>query len=94
MYAADDMTGDGLADVAFATQTCDPLACYTGADVIAWRPSLESFDSLLPFQLREPAGEVTIEDLEGDGIKEIVVRTGSLPSPSAGPQRSRVTTLR
>ena len=67
LYAAEDINGDYLNDLVYATQTCEGVRCSTRVEVIEWSLALASFDSLLAEGFSEPAAEVEVRDTDGDG---------------------------
>ncbi len=94
LYAAEDINGDYLNDLVYATQACEGVHCSTRIEVIEWSLALASFDSLLAEGFSEPAAEVEVRDTDGDGLREIVLTSGTLASPQAGPQRVVTKTLK
>lgn len=94
LYAAEDVNGNYLNNLIYAVQTCDGQLCLTGVEIVEWNLALLSFESLLAEPVSEPAAEVEVVDLDGDGRREVVVTSGTIASPAAGPQRVVTSTLR
>ncbi|GAB4478741.1 MAG: hypothetical protein Kow00124_23500 [Anaerolineae bacterium] len=94
VISADDLNGDGVNDMLYATQACGASTCFTDVVVIAWNPRLNVFDRLTNTQVSEPFADVRAQDLEGDGIYEVIVTSGMIASVGAGPQRIITTTLK
>ncbi|HEC21361.1 MAG TPA: hypothetical protein ENI95_00425 [Chloroflexi bacterium] len=88
IVSADDINGDYLNDLVYVLYTCGPTVCQGEVQAVEWSLTLGNFDTLLSEEIVEPAPEVLISDVEGDGLGEIVITTGTDTSPAAGPQRT------
>ncbi len=94
LYRADDINGDYLNELVYATQDCSGTLCVTEVEIIAWNLTLGVFGRLLGEEVRAPLADVQVTDLEGDGRWEVIVTSGTVEAPDAGPQRVFTTTLR
>lgn len=90
---ADDMNGDALNDLVIVTQDCAEAICDTGVSIVAWSLALGSFSNLVNTAIDAPAADVNVTDQDLDGILEVVLTSGIIDSPGAGPQRVVTTVL-
>jgi hypothetical protein len=93
-YNDNDVNRNQLNDLVYAVQDCTDVTCQTVVEIIEWSLSLDSFHSLLETEISAQAAEVQVTDLEEDGLSEVIVTSGKVLTPAAGPQRETVTTLR
>lgn len=89
VVSADDMTGDGISDLAFLAQSCGTSTCTTAVSIIGWNPETNAFKRLLPTEISAPFADVTVGDTNGDGLRELVVVSGTVVASEAGPLRRR-----
>ncbi len=89
VVSADDMTGDGISDLAFLAQSCGTSTCTTTVSIIGWNPETNAFKRLLPTEISAPFADVTVGDTNGDGLRELVVVSGTVVASEAGPLRRR-----
>jgi len=90
VLAVQDATGDGLADVAFAVESCGAHTCMADVRVLsyqegAYRQLADSISSAYP-------DRIVLEDRNSDGVQEIVVHGNVIGSVGAGPQRASTMT--
>lgn len=87
LISATDLTGDTFADPVISSETCGASVCVHRFIIAsAHRGSLAN---LAPNDPTVPSLEsVRVEDVDGDGLPDIVLRGGALTTPGAGPQRS------
>ena len=92
IIAADDLTGDGLAEVVISSLNCGAAICTTDFLIVsAHRGQLED---LAPEQIEVPGLEsVTVEDATGHGTPDLVLRGGAIAGAGAGPPRLSLRTL-
>ncbi len=92
IVAADDLTGDGLPEVVVASLSCGTAICTTDFVIVsAHRGGLED---LAPAAIEIPALEsATVQDTNGDGRLDLVLRGGVIASAGAGPPRPSRHTL-
>jgi len=92
IVSADDLTGDGINDMVYASSACPAGNCLTTVSIIGWSPRLESFEPLVAETISQPYAGVRIEDSDGDTMPEVIVTVGSAAPLEAGPQRLRTLT--
>ena len=85
--ATADLTGDRFPDLVISARSCDAEICTTRFIIAsAHRGRLED---LAPDDLAVAGLEsVTVEDATGDGIADLIVSGGTVPTPGAGPPRA------
>jgi hypothetical protein len=88
VLSADDINGDGQRDVLYTTINCGAHTCFTYLDALTWSADASTFVSLMAEPVGEPSAEVSLADLDGNGIIEMVVDTGYIGSVGAGVQRT------
>lgn len=85
---AHDINGDFLNDLVYVRPQCETAtSCTTEVQAVEWNLTLGNFENLLPEAVSEPSAEVKIEDVDGNGLSEIVITSGVTAAPEAGPQR-------
>jgi tetratricopeptide (TPR) repeat protein len=88
VLSADDINGDDQRDVLYQTINCGAHTCYTYLEALTWSEDDSTFVSMLADPISEPSAEVTLVDLDENGIIEVVVDTGYIGSVGAGVQRT------
>ncbi|MEJ2149266.1 MAG: VCBS repeat-containing protein [Chloroflexota bacterium] len=88
VLSAEDINGDGQRDVLYQTINCGAHTCFTNLGALTWSEDASTFVSLLARPVSEPSAEVSLADLDGNGIIEVVVDTGYIGSVGAGVQRT------
>jgi hypothetical protein len=88
VLSSEDINGDGQRDVLYQTINCGAHTCFTNLEALTWNADEATFVSLLADPISEPSAEVTLVDLDENGIVEIVVDTGYIGSVGAGVQRA------
>ncbi len=101
LYAVDDFNDDGTFDLAATTYNCGAHTCSVtlyvmGYDGNKYRSILAPQEPGVAPLVSAPQAEnqITFTDLDGDGPKELVFRTGTVRSAGAGPQRESTMTYR
>jgi hypothetical protein len=101
IYAVDDLNGDGRHEVLLTTSTCGAHTCnlavyllgYEGGEyIILLRPSAQEPEGVVVVPVTDD--QLRVEDLDGDGIDELLLREGLIGSVGAGPQREAVRNYR
>lgn len=89
IVALQDLNNSGPVDVVYTETYCGAHTCGVSVYAVTYQPAGDSFASLLARPIEGvPYGEVTLADLTGDGLTEIVVDVGMIGSVGAGPQRA------
>lgn len=89
---ADDINGDFINDLVYTVQTCNQRTCYGDVTAVEWSLRLGNFDTLFEAAIKDiPFPEVVAQDVDEDGLREIVVTSGTIADPEAGPQRTFTT---
>jgi len=84
-----DINADGRPDLIYRTRICGASTCNLGLDVLAWDAATGTLVSELARPiLGVPVGDIQFEDVNGDGVEEILVDYGFIGSAGAGPQRA------
>lgn len=98
-----EMTGDGLPDLAYYSETCGAHTCYQNYAVLSYHGGRAEPENLLvgspdwlfesvdpePLPVSMPYSDWTLEDRTGDGLDDLALQGGTIGSVGAGPQRSR-----
>ena len=87
-----DMNADFQQDMVFFQERCQNNACVQAAQVLTWSAPNDGFLALNVDTVGASDGRFSIQDLDGDGIQEIMIQGGGLSSDiSVGPARSSTT---
>jgi hypothetical protein len=89
IVAAEDLTGDGLAEVVISSENCGVASCTTNFLIMsAHRGTLEN---LAPENVALEGSETPeVTDVTDDGLLDLVLRGGVVSSAGAGPPRPLV----
>ncbi len=88
IVAAEDLTGDGSGELVYTTNTCGANTCTLSVHVTTGDG--EGYSELTPEGgILMTTADLVIEDQDGDGAQELVLRGGLFGSAGAGPQRER-----
>lgn len=94
LHWADDLNGDYANEMVYSTDTCGATTCVRDVQAISWNNTLESFENITSEQISEPFAGVDAPDLDGDGVRELLIMAGADASAGAGPQRITTSTYR
>jgi hypothetical protein len=94
----DDINGDGIGEFVYNRPSCGAHTCFARIFIVSGRDG--AYTALAPGPSnQDPEGGISmsfadyrIEDVDGDGTKEIVLHGGSIGSVGAGPNRERTET--
>lgn len=86
IQAITDLTGDGQDDLLFAATDCGAHTCF--GDLQGYRWAGADAVPLFTEPVDYPYPGYTVEDMDGDGLREVIVETGAIGSVGAGPQRT------
>jgi hypothetical protein len=89
IVAAEDLTGDGLAEVVISSESCGVASCSTNFLILsAHRGTIEN---LAPQDIALEGSETPeVTDVTDDGLLDLVLRGGVVSSAGAGPPRPLV----
>lgn len=87
ILSADDLTGDGIADMAYATQSCSAASCMTELHLISYDPASVQFRSLLTEPLVRASADISLTPALNGQPGAFTVVSGSVVSTAAGPGR-------
>lgn len=83
---AADLTGDRFAELVISARTCDADVCTSRFLIASSHRGL--LENLAPEDLTIANLEsVRVEDVNGDGLLDVIVQGGTVPTPGAGPPR-------
>jgi hypothetical protein len=86
IIGAGDLNNDGGGEFAFRTTTCGANTCTD--TVYVKKGTSSGYEDIAPAEgISLTTAEVTFEDTDGDGAKELVLTGGTAGSAGAGPQR-------
>lgn len=86
ILAIGDLFGSGNGGVAYETRACGAHTCSTSVHVL--RGTDSGLDIVTPAEgITLESGDASIQDTDGDGVREIVLTGGQIGSVGAGPQR-------
>jgi hypothetical protein len=89
----EDINATGYADIVYVWGFCSISLCSTDVQVVEWSAADSSFVELMPPEAWMQQAQITLEDHDGDGIKEIVLDTpGTVWSLAVGPRVSQTDT--
>ena len=92
LEAAADLTGDRFPDLVVSARVCSADAC-AGRLLIA-SAHTGTFNDLAPAGINfSDLHSIRVEDANGDGLQDVVLRYEYTPDPDAGPQRDSETVL-
>ena len=83
-----DLNGDHLNEVVYLTRSCGASTCFITPHVLEWSAPASKFSPIFPENDAVPAGRLDIQDVDGDGLSEIILHVGGAGSAGAGPQRT------
>ncbi len=87
-----DMNADTRPEMVFFQQRCQRGDCVQAAQVLTWSTPNDGFLTLNVDTVGSPDGRFSIQDLDADGILEIMIQGGGISTDvSAGPPRSSTT---
>ena len=87
-----DMNADYHQDMVFFQERCQDNSCVQAAQVLTWSAPNDGFIALNVDTVGASDGRFSIQDLDGDGIQEIMVQGGGMSAGiGAGPARSSTT---
>lgn len=92
LLTAQDLNGDGTADLAVTSTSCGAHTCLTSIYIISWNG--RQYHDLTEGAISMPSARVSLDDRDGDGVWELVLEGGTIGSVAAGPQRSRTEVYR
>ena len=81
-----DLTGDGQDDLLYAATNCGAHTCF--GDLQGYRWQCAEALPLFSDAVDHPFPGYAVEDVDGDGLREVLVETGTIGSVGAGPQRT------
>lgn len=90
VIALDDFTGDEVADLLYSISSCGAHTCYTNVHGIFWDAESGGREPLLMIEppISEPYSDISVSDVDDDGVMEVAVSVGMIGSVGAGPQRT------
>lgn len=83
-----DLDGDGRDEILYTTRVCGAHTCFVELHGYRWEDAEGALVTLLGEPIVEPYAEYAVQDVDGDGVQEIVVDVGTIGSVGAGPQRT------
>lgn len=87
-----DMNANQQPELVFFQERCQEGSCVQSAQVITWSPPNDGFITLNLDTVGAVGGRFSIQDLDGDGVLEIMIQGAGVASGvSAGPPRSSTT---
>ena len=92
LVAAEDLTGDDVAEVVLTSTECGAHTCYTTVYVLGWSQATGQYRELTGGSIAMPSATVSVNKHEG-GV-DLVLHGGAIGSVGAGPQRTRTEVYR
>ena len=89
ILTTDDLNFDGITDVQFASRACSGDDCETRTQIITWRPALARIVNLLGEPIISPEPP-RVEDVDADGVQELIIRFDDDGNAETGPQRTGI----
>ncbi len=87
-----DMNADASPELVLFQQRCQGNSCVQTAQVLSWSAPNDGFITLNVDTVGSPDGRFAIQDLDGDGVLELMITGGGTSTNvSAGPPRSSTT---
>ncbi len=87
-----DMNADVTPELVLFQQRCQGGSCVQTAQVLTWSAPNDGFIALNVDTVGAPDGRFAIQDLDGDGVLELMITGGGISTDiSAGPPRSSTT---
>ncbi|MPZ99895.1 MAG: hypothetical protein GEU80_11295 [Dehalococcoidia bacterium] len=89
LVALDDLNGEPGVEVLYQLRTCGAHTCTLLPVLLGYRPDDQVSGPLFtpPFEVGVPEGALSVDDTNGDGVREVVLDVGTVGSAGAGPQR-------
>jgi hypothetical protein len=99
IFGVDDYNGDGRAEAALTSSecgasTCSLTLCLVASTDGAYANVIQSSEGGGCVSAPVADNQVRFEDVDGDGVSELLFREGLIGSVGAGPQRESVRTYR
>lgn len=100
IFDVSDSNGDGLADALCTTSVCGAHTCsltvyrigYLAGEYVSILDAGDGMDGTVTFPFADD--QIRLEDVDGDGVAELLLREGLIGSVGAGPQREATHTYR
>jgi len=87
-----DMNADAMPELVFLQERCQGVSCVQAAQVLTWSAPNDGFLALNVDTIGAPGGRFSIQDLDGDGVLEIMIQgSGTASGMAAGPPRGTTT---
>ncbi len=88
LLAAKDVNKDGRTDILWREVTCTGANCTTTVNVESWDPDKKNLVEFSEGVISMTNADVWLEDVDNDGVQEIVLHGGIIKAIGAGPQRA------
>ncbi len=98
VIAVGDLNSNGIGELVYAIGACGMNTCYHDVRIVEGRPegyvvthpdALPSSDEERHRGIFMSNSRIEVEDVDGDGLSEVVVTGGTVGSAGAGPRRER-----